>query len=202
MAASAEGNRFSLCARRSHRPFVEHHCYGRVGRAQAAGRAFPTHWQRERAGALGIARVVAICESDWHGAHRKAAPAIYGFHNKRNDAAQAGIVDFARSGAALRNRVGQFGADSNLRAGKLDVEGEEDSHSRRRAFEDPAFDAILPAAQRYGPVSRGVRRIPENKNGGLTGRHTYSAVKAIFSASRTRHTSEPLAPTKLLNLRG
>jgi hypothetical protein len=45
---------------------------------------------------------------------------------------------------------------------------QEDSDSRRGAFEDKAFDAVLFAAEGCGPVPRGVRRIPTNKEKHLT----------------------------------
>ena len=88
---------------------------------------------------------------------------IGGLHFERDGAARSGIVDFAGCGAALRDRGGERAADSDHGARKLDVEEQEDSHSRRSAFEDPAFDAVLFAAEGCGPVPGGVRRIPANK---------------------------------------
>src|SRR2546425_6933051 len=41
----------------------------------------------------------------------------------------------------------QCAADSDRRGRKLDVEEQEDSHSRRRAIEDPPFNALLLAAR-------------------------------------------------------
>src|SRR5260370_1231463 len=80
-----------------------------------------------------------------------------GLHFERDGAARGGILDVARCGAALRDCVGERSADTDHGNRKLDVEDEEDSHSRRRAIQDPAINAVLLTAKGRGPLFSGVR---------------------------------------------
>src|SRR6266851_7781437 len=153
MAASAEGQRVSVCARPGDRPLVEHHCHRRVGRTETARGTLPADWQFERTCALGFTRGGATGESNRDGADRTAPPANGGLHSERDGAARRGVLDVARSGAALRDCGCKRCADTNYGNRELDVEDEEDSHSRRRAVQDPAVDAVL-------LVAEGCRAVP------------------------------------------
>src|SRR5712664_478057 len=132
-------------------------------RRWTARRALPAHWQLQCACALGTARRGATGKSDWDGADRTAPPADGGYYFERDGTARRGILDVARSGAALRDFVSQRGADSDHGDRKLDVEDQKDPHPRRGAFEDSAFDAVLFVAEGCGAVPGGLRRIPPNK---------------------------------------
>src|SRR5437870_9154188 len=116
---------------------------------------------------MGLACGFAARESDRDGEDREAPPPNGGLHSQGNGATQRGVLDLARFSVALRDRVGKCGADPDHGTRKLDVEAEEDSHSRRGAFKDSALNALLPAAEGCGPLSGGVRRIPARKKTGL-----------------------------------
>src|SRR5207245_2341664 len=113
--------------------------------------------QLQCARALGNARGSATGKSDRNGADRTAAPANGGSYSERDGAARRGVLDFARSGAALRYCVGKRGADSDHGDRELDVDDEEDPHSRRGTIENPAFHALLLVAEGRGAISWRVR---------------------------------------------
>ena len=104
-----------------------------------------------------------VCERDWDGADRAAAPAVGGLPFERDGAARGDVVDFAGSGAAVRHCSGERGTDSDWRDRKLDVEEQEDPDSRRGTFEDPAFDAVLFVAEGRRPLPCSVRRISRDE---------------------------------------
>src|SRR6266576_3428489 len=64
-------------------------------------------------------------------------------YSERNGEARGGVLDVAGFGAAVRDCIGERGADTNYGNRKLDVEDEEDPDSRRRAVKDPSVHAIL-----------------------------------------------------------
>lgn len=72
-----------------------------------------------------------------------------------------------RPGAALRDCVGECAADSNQRAGGMDVERKENPNTRRRAFQDTAFHAILFVAEGCGPLLGGIRRVQAREERGV-----------------------------------
>src|SRR5882724_2397311 len=152
MAASDEGQRIFVCAGRSDRPIVEYDCYRGLGRSKTSRGAVPADRQLQRSSAARIARVNFVGESDWDGANRTPAPADGGLYFEADDGSRSAVVDFAGCGAALRYCDGQRAADRANAAGKVDVERQEDSYSRRRAFEVAALDAVLFGAQGYRPV--------------------------------------------------
>src|SRR2546429_5372582 len=128
-----------------------------LGRAEAARGALPAHRQLQRALALGNARGGANGKSDRDGTDRTAPPSNSGSYSERDGAARRGVLDVARSGTALRDCVGQRRADADHGDRELDVEDEEDPHARRGTFENPAFYALLSAAEGCGAISGGVR---------------------------------------------
>ncbi len=104
MAASAQGHRLSLRARRSDRSAVEHHRHRRLGRSEDARRAFPAHRQLQRAVAVGTAGRDQDGERHRPRPHRTPPSPACRLHSGGNDKARRRIVDFARSGDALRDR--------------------------------------------------------------------------------------------------
>ena len=126
---------------------------------QAARRTLSADWIVECAVVVRAACGDPDGECDWHGAHRAAASRAGRLHAGGDDEARRSVVDLARCEAAVRDCDGQRSADRAHEAGRLDVEDEEDPHSRRRAVEAAAVDAVLSAEEGHRSISGCVRRI-------------------------------------------
>jgi hypothetical protein len=116
------------------------------------GRSDSNESEFERAGAVWFARGGATPEFDRDGADRAAASDDGGLHFEGDGEAGSGVVDVAGSGDAVRDCVGERAADTDWRAGDVDVEREEDPDSGRRAVEDTAIHTVLFVAEGCGQV--------------------------------------------------
>ena len=128
-----------------------------MGRPETARAAISADWQLERADYLRTASGRGAGEFDWDRTDRAAASDDGGLYFAGDGEAGSGVVDVAGPGAAVRDCVGERAADTDCRAGDVDVEGKEDPHSGWGAVKDTALCTVLFAAEGCGPVLGGVR---------------------------------------------
>jgi isopenicillin-N epimerase len=107
--------------------------------------------------ALSGLRAHRVGKSNRDGAHREAPSPDGRLHPAANDSAWSIVVDFTGRSVAVWNCHRDGGARKNAGPGIVDVEGKEDSHTRRGASKNPPINALLRAAQGCGPLSGRLR---------------------------------------------
>src|SRR5256885_2687253 len=156
MVASDKGHRILVRSGRSDRSGVEYDCDRRLGRYEIARGTISEDRQFECTDAVRATRRNRVRESDWNGTHRETPSANGRLYFGGNGEARSDVMDFAKRGAAMRNRNSECAASETNGTGKLVMEREKDSDSRRRSIEAADFDAVFCVAQGCGAFFGGI----------------------------------------------